>query len=247
MDSDNGYPETGQESTGRDVLNEIAEETREDANAVLQPAVDNLLTPAEGDEDAIAEAYVTYLLRAAEFGALAESNLGRAGLLAPLPDDHQEVMHHAREALFSAASIHVSGPEPYTEHLVTDTRGLVDALEDLKDEDEEIATVPETVDTDDEPWLQESESSTGLVESALINTNLDAFDDLELTGEIETSPVSLGRVPIEVRVDAGGEIKVVAGVRLTADQTEAFARGLLEQAEAAREEEQRREAEDGGE
>lgn len=87
---------------------------------------------------------------------------------------------------------------------------------------------------DDERWEYEPTLNLAHVRSGLLNADLDALCD-HPSGTIETLPIKQNEVPLEFAVSTDDDESIETLVYLTPDQAEALAVDLLEQARAARE------------
>jgi hypothetical protein len=93
----------------------------------------------------------------------------------------------------------------------------------------------ELADRDDaERWAYETTRNLAHVRSGLVNAELDALCE-EPTGTVETYSVGRGGVPLGFEVSTDDDESVGTLVHLSAEQAEALAVDLLEQAHAARE------------
>jgi len=93
----------------------------------------------------------------------------------------------------------------------------------------------ELADRDDaERWAYETTRNLAHVRSGLVNAELDALCE-EPTGTVETNSVGRGGVPLGFEVSTDDDESVGTLVHLSAEQAEALAVDLLEQAHAARE------------
>jgi hypothetical protein len=93
----------------------------------------------------------------------------------------------------------------------------------------------ELADRDDaERWAYETTRNLAHVRSGLVNAELDALCE-EPTGTVETYSVGRGGVPLGFEVSTDNDESVGTLVHLSAEQAEALAVDLLEQAHAARE------------
>jgi hypothetical protein len=90
-------------------------------------------------------------------------------------------------------------------------------------------------DRDDaERWAYETTRNLAHVRSGLVNAELDALCE-EPTGTVEIYSVGRGGVPLGFEVSTDDDESVGTLVHLSAEQAEALAVDLLEQAHAARE------------
>lgn len=87
---------------------------------------------------------------------------------------------------------------------------------------------------DDERWAYETTRNLAHVRSGLVNAELDALCD-NPNGIIETHVVGRGGIPLGFEVSTDDDESVGTLVHLSAEQAEALAVDLLEQAHAARE------------
>lgn len=93
----------------------------------------------------------------------------------------------------------------------------------------------ELADRDDaERWAYETTQNLAHVRSGLVNAELDALCE-EPSGTVETYSVGRGGVPLGFEVSTDDNESVGTLVHLSAEQAEALAVDLLEQAHAARE------------
>jgi hypothetical protein len=93
----------------------------------------------------------------------------------------------------------------------------------------------ELADRDDaERWAYETTCNLAHVRSGLVNAELDALCE-EPTGTVETYSVGRGGIPLGFEVSTDDDESVGTLVHLSAEQAEALAVDLLEQAHAARE------------
>ena len=93
----------------------------------------------------------------------------------------------------------------------------------------------ELADRDDaDRWAYETTRNLAHVRSGLVNAELDALCE-EPTGTVETYSVGRGGVPLGFEVSTDNDESVGTLVHLSAEQAEALAVDLLEQAHAARE------------
>lgn len=88
--------------------------------------------------------------------------------------------------------------------------------------------------TNDERWSYETTRNFAHVRSGLVNAELDALCE-EPSGTVETYSVGRGGVPLGFEVTTNDNKSVGTLVHLSAEQAEALAVDLLEQAHAARE------------
>ena len=94
----------------------------------------------------------------------------------------------------------------------------------------------ELADRDDaERWAYQTTRNLAHVRSGLVNAELDALCE-QPTGTVETYSVGRGGVPLGFEVSTDDDESVGTLVHLSAEQAEALAVDLLEQAHAAREE-----------
>jgi hypothetical protein len=87
---------------------------------------------------------------------------------------------------------------------------------------------------EDERWAYETTRNLAHVRSGLVNTELDALSE-EPIGTVETYSVGRSGVPLGFEVSTDGDESVGTLVHLSAEQAEGLAVDLLEQAHAARE------------
>ena len=87
---------------------------------------------------------------------------------------------------------------------------------------------------DAERWAYETTRNLAHVRSGLVNAELDALCQ-ESSGTVETYSVGRGGVPLGFEVSTDDDESVGTLVHLSAEQAEALAVDLLEQAHAARE------------
>jgi hypothetical protein len=87
---------------------------------------------------------------------------------------------------------------------------------------------------DAERWAYETTRNLAHVRSGLVNAELDVLCE-EPTGTVETYSVGRGGVPLGSEVSTDDDESVGTLVHLSAEQAEALAVDLLEQAHAARE------------
>ena len=87
---------------------------------------------------------------------------------------------------------------------------------------------------EDERWAYETSRNLAHVRSGLVNAELDALCE-EPGGTIETYTVGRHGVPLDFEVSTDDNESVGTLVHLSAEQAEALAVDLLEQAHAARE------------
>lgn len=87
---------------------------------------------------------------------------------------------------------------------------------------------------EDERWAYETTRNLAHVRSGLVNAELDALCE-EPSGTIETYSVGRHGVPLGFEVSTDDDESVGTLVHLSAEQAEALAVDLLEQAHAARE------------
>ncbi len=104
----------------------------------------------------------------------------------------------------------------------TETVAQQDRLLQLADRDE------------GERWEYETECNLAHVRSGLVNAELDALCE-EPVGVVETLPVGRSGIPLGFEVSTDDDESVGTLVHLSAEQAEALAVDLLEQAHAARE------------
>jgi hypothetical protein len=88
---------------------------------------------------------------------------------------------------------------------------------------------------EDERWSYETQRNLAHVQSGLINAELDALSEAP-GGTVETYATATHGVPLGFEVSTDGNESVGTLVHLTAEQAEALAVDLLEQAHAARDE-----------
>lgn len=88
---------------------------------------------------------------------------------------------------------------------------------------------------DEQRWEYETDRNTAHVHSGLVNAQLDTLCD-NPNGLVETFTISSDGVPLGFEVTAESEESIGTLVHLTAEQAEALAVDLLEQAHAMREE-----------
>lgn len=86
----------------------------------------------------------------------------------------------------------------------------------------------------DARWEYDTECNLAHVRSGLLNAELDALCE-EPIGVVETLPVGRSGIPLGFEVSTGDDESVETLVHLSAEQAEALAVDLLEQAHAARE------------
>lgn len=87
---------------------------------------------------------------------------------------------------------------------------------------------------DDARWAYETTCNLAHVRSGLLNAELDALCD-DPTGTLETHAVGRSGIPLGFEVSTDDNESVGTLVHLSAEQAEALAVDLLEQAHAARE------------
>lgn len=88
---------------------------------------------------------------------------------------------------------------------------------------------------DEERWEYDTACNLAHVRSGLLNAELDAMCE-EPLGVVETLPVGRSGIPLGFEVSTDDDESVGTLVHLSAEQAEALAVDLLEQAHAAREE-----------
>jgi hypothetical protein len=239
-DARDGYDSTGPQTTDLDNPEANEELLRSFVREQLHPAVDDLaVAPVIGSVDS-GGAFVEYLLRAAEMGELAQSALERSDSLDSLDDPEQEVLEHAYQSVFSAASYVSADHQPrHLDGLVTDIERLVDATREIGGEPD--VDVPETPEThpDDTYWKKVSEKTHGHVSGGLTHFEFDS-NASEATGEVEILEYEeRDTVPVTVRAAAsigGTDMDCYTTLDLSPDQAEQFGKALVESAEDLREE-----------
>lgn len=226
MNTNDLYETEGTDSTPNTLRRFVREE--------LDPAIANLELAAEDDVDA-QEAYATYLLRAAEAGALADSALLSGS------DARDRALRHAREATYAAAAlVGEHNRERHRSNLTADTRALVDAVEELAPETTLDRPEEYAVDDRDDRWTKFAPASVGMLKlEPYVHVELDTIA-ADLETRIELHPSSPGEVNIGFSTAGttdGNELRAGSITKLSPDQAEALAAALLECAEGARRQE----------
>lgn len=207
----------------------------------LQPAVDDLaVAPVISSVDN-KEVFVEYLLRAAEFGELAQSALTRTDGLEAFEESQLSVLEHAYQTVFSAASF-IRGDNPrHLRGLVNDVERLVEATESVGGSvDVDVPGAPE-YHPNDTACKVHSEDVLGTIEAGdFIFTEWESGDYDEAVASLQVHPDGGGSegVCVSAAAEATGDTETLdyySTMNLTPDQAEQFAKTLLNEAEAARE------------
>lgn len=222
----------------------IREAIRQD----LAPRTTDLVDAPLVDDVDGGQALAGFLLRATETGENAESCLGRLGDLEDLTEDERAVLARTRELLFNAAAwVYFDDDRARLADLVDDLERAVDAISaGVASTGAAASDVPdaevtaqqnhllELADREDaERWEYETMHNLAHIRSGLVNAELDALCE-EPSGTIETYPTRGDGVPLGFEVTTDDDASVGGAVHLSAEQAEALAVDLLEQAHAAR-------------